>query len=70
MAYSICSRLGPRRCEFLRPVGINYSRLVRRSAQDQKEIRLRWPEVFCKRVLVRLLAIADCADDRVEESKG
>ena len=70
MAYSICSRLGPRRCEFLRPVGINYSRHVRRSAQDQKEIRLRWPDVFCQRVLERLLAIADCADARVEEATG
>lgn len=58
------------RCEFLPPAGINRSRYVRSSAQDQKDIRLRWPDEFCQHVLDRLIAIADCAGDRVEKSKG
>ncbi len=58
------------RCEFLPPAGIKHSSHFRSPAQDPKEIRLRWPDEFCQRVLDRLIAIADCADDRVEKSKG
>jgi hypothetical protein len=58
------------RCEFLSPAGIKHSSHFRSPAQDQKEIRLRWPEEFSQRVLDRLIAIADCAGDRVEKSKG
>lgn len=58
------------RCEFLPPTGIKHLSHFRSPAQNQKEIRLRWPDEFCQRVLDRLIAIADCAGDRVEKSKG
>ncbi len=58
------------RCEFLPPAGVKYSGYSRRPVQDQKDIRLRWPDEFSQRVLQRLLAIADGAGDRVEEAKG
>lgn len=57
------------RCEFLPPAGIKHSSHFRSPARDQKEIRLRWPDEFCQRVLERLLAIADCAGDRVAKLK-
>lgn len=58
------------RCEFLPPVGIKHSSHFRSLAQEQKEIRLRWPDEFCQRVLERLLELADRTCDRVEKSKG
>jgi len=51
------------RCEFLPPPGEKQQRYFRRSIQDAKELRLRWPDEFGQRVLDRLLAIATTNND-------
>ncbi|HBJ36158.1 MAG TPA: hypothetical protein DDZ51_15690 [Planctomycetaceae bacterium] len=58
------------RCEFLPPQGVKQPRFFRRSAQDERDIRLRWTDEFSQRVLDRLLAIADGAGELVDEAKG
>ena len=57
------------RCEFLPPAGLKPSNSYRHSAQSKNDIRLRWPDEFSQRVLERLLAMADCEGDRVENRK-
>ena len=57
------------RCEFVPPVGMKHPSYVRSSAHDQKDIRLRWPDEFSKRVLERLLALADCAGNPSTKAK-
>jgi hypothetical protein len=52
------------RCEFLPPLGLKHSSHFRSPGQDLKEVRLRWPDEFCQRVLARLLELAD----RISES--
>jgi len=58
------------RCEFVPPVGMKHPSYVRSSAHDQKDIRLRWPDEFSKRVLERLLALADCAGNPSTKAKS
>lgn len=50
------------RCEFLPPAGTKSSSSYRHSAQDHKDIRLRWPDDFCQQVLDRLIASASSRD--------
>ncbi|MCO8123318.1 hypothetical protein NHH03_16330 [Stieleria sp. TO1_6] len=58
------------RCEFLPPPGVKQSRFFRRSAQDEKEMRLRWPDEFGQQVLDRLINLPDVAVDHEDRSQG